>query len=1087
MKKFIIIAFFTTKATAGLVANYEFSGQSLADSTPNNRDANIVGTLNGGVIDPDRGDVFDLTGGSGSESNPGSYLELPASNNPTGSWSLAMWIKDGPAANSYLFDNRDVVGSGGGAARLIFSTEHNTPSAGIGLFNGSWVGHPTAIRDGSWHHVVWAFDGTNLTLYTDGLASSGVFQGADLLASTVRLGNRSGDGAAGQVGRLIDDVYLYDHALNQTEVDDLIAATAPTPPPAEPPFEITEIIRNDNAETVNLTWNSNDEVSEYEVLGTADLASPLETWTSEVSNIPNGGATTSVELTDIDEKIKFFVVRPQPPIPPQSPVGDLVITPWPQSVILDEERDLIFDQGTTIYFDSRTTPRTQENTLEPLANILAGEFEILTGIKPTVSALSSGTPDSGDITLNFNPIAGDFAANEAEEDQSYSLIVSDSSGISINSQYYKGVSYGTASLLQLLEESNGNYSFPVVEIQDSPDSSYRSIMIDVARQVHSISVLEDVVRLARLFKIRYIQLHLTDDQNFTFPFPAVTDNIAGNFTYTQQELIDLVAYADARGVTLIPELDLPGHSQKIKQSGYLNPGLTDADVANPANFEKVQAIIDSMLTVFNSSPYFHIGGDESAAGAALEPFLAAMNEHLRNDPPGGKRRMLVWEGFGGAPVDELPATGDDRVIVLSWESTYNPPWNLLNSGYEVINSSWKPTYALSAFGAFFRDDVTVGKKWSPEVIYSWNKDRFMHWQPGLPVFEDTGPNDPDLSDHEWRATYIGREEQVIGGQMQVWEQPETSVMKIVIPRLPIISERLWNQELGDTAETFADFDSRLQVALERVMPIVQPIEILPGIPAVPNNTDVSVYDSFIPYEGNALSVTLRNRTKILGTIRYNLGGTSSTLFSRLVWRSIDDPASGGTDYTIPFTEPGLFGVRAGLFLADGSQLGGSTWNYYVNWENRVRVVEYDVNEQVDLPVPDMSALPASSIIREFESPTLRGNLDGVRLLGRQLTADLTAPQTGEFTFEVKNNNGHSNLFVDLNQNGVFEPNERLLVDTGNGDFWTAAAPVSLVAGEKYLIRIDHLQRLVGPRMAVSLAGPGRPSRNDITELLSLPE
>lgn len=1041
----------------------------------------------GAVVDPMRGDVFALGGGGGSEDNPRTYLELPVSGSGGGSWSLALWIKDGPSKNSYLFDNRDFVGADGGAARLIFSTEHNTPSGGIGLFNGSWLGHPTSVRDGLWHHVVWTSDGATVTMYTDGVANAAAGIVADLLGATVRLGNRSGDGAFGQAGRLIDDVYVYDHALNQLEVDALIAATTPPPPAPEPGFQVTEIIRNSGAETVELTWNSNDDSPEYEVLGAMDLQSPVDGWTPEASNVPNRGDTTTVQLTGVADETRFFVVRPQPPVPPQSPVGDLVVTPWPQSVVLDEGADLAFDAGTTIYFETRTTARAIENSLEPLANVLAEEFEILTGIKPAVAPLSGATPDSGDITLAFSALAGDFALTEAEEDQAYRLTVSTTAGISITSQYYKGVSYGTATLLQLLEEDAEAYSFPVVEVEDSPDAAYRGIMIDVARQVHSVSVLRDVVRLARLFKVRYVHLHLTDDQNFTFPFAAVTDSLSGNFTYERQDLVDLVAYADARGVTLIPEMDLPGHSTKLKQSGYLDPDATDADVANPANYEEIQTIIDDILGVFVSSPYFHIGGDESGAGAALEPFLAAMNEHLRDNPPGGKRRMLVWEGFGGTPTNELPATGDDRIIVMSWESTYNPPWNLLNGGYEVINSSWRPTYVLSAFGSFFRDDVTVGKKWSEETIYSWNKDRFMHWQPGLPVFEDTGPNDPDLDDHEWRATYIGKEDQVMGGQMQVWEQPETSVLKIVTPRLPVLSERLWNQDLGDAGESYEDFDSRLQVALERVMPIIQPVEILPGIPAIPDGTDEKVYDAFTPYEGSTLSVTLKNRTKLPGTIRYNVAGTSESGFSRLIWRSINDPAGGGTDYTVPFAQSGLFGVRAGLFLGDGTQVGGSTWNYYVNWENRIHVVEYDVNENVSLPVPDMTTLPAASIIREVEVPTLRGALGGVRQIARLVTSELTAPASGDFTFEVKTNNGHANLYVDLNQNGSFEAGEKLLTDTGNGDFWTAAAPVNLVSGEKHAIRIDHLQRLVGPRMAVSLTGPGRPSRNDITELLSLPE
>ena len=123
-------------------------------------------------------------------------------------------------------------------------------------------------------------------------------------------------------------------------------------------------------------------------------------------------------------------------------------------------------------------------------------------------------------------------------------------------------------------------------------------------------MIKDVVRLARLYKIRYVQLHLTDDQSFTFPFAPIVDGLQAkghaNHAYTRAELEELVAYADSRGVTLIPELELPGHSSMITRSGYLSPlDENHAQIADPANFEKLLVIVDgvprciSKLAVFS--------------------------------------------------------------------------------------------------------------------------------------------------------------------------------------------------------------------------------------------------------------------------------------------------------------------------------------------------------------------------------------------------------------------------------------------------------------------------------------------------------
>ena len=80
--------------------------------------------------------------------------------------------------------------------------------------------------------------------------------------------------------------------------------------------------------------------------------------------------------------------------------------------------------------------------------------------------------------------------------------------------------------------------------------------------------------------------------------------------------------------------------------------------------------------------------------------------------------------------------------------------DLLNQGYEIINASWKPTYVVGGFGGLIHAGSGGCKKFDLADIFAWDKSTFMHWEPGRPVFEDVGPNDPIRGDHQWNATWM---------------------------------------------------------------------------------------------------------------------------------------------------------------------------------------------------------------------------------------------------------------------------------------------------------------------------------------------
>jgi hypothetical protein len=751
------------------------------------------------------------------------------------------------------------------------------------------------------------------------------------------------------------------------------------------------------------------------------------------------------------------------------------LVPQPSSLTVDGG-EMALTSSSRIFYETRSTIRPIEDTLRPFAEVLAEELEITTGIKPAlVLKNGSSLPGPGDISLEFES-PGAFATSEELENQSYTLTVSDR--VIIRSQYTKGVSYGTSTLIQSVIEDGSTFSIPKMTIADSPAAAYRSVMIDVARDPSAISSVKEVVRLARYYKLRYLHFHLTDSQHFTFPFTPVIDGLAGkgNFSYSRSELEDLVTYANARGITIIPELEIPGHSERLKQSGYLNRDASDREVAHPDNFPKIHAIIDDMLDVFWTSPYFHMGGEESGAGDALLPLIESVNNHLRGKPDNEKKRLIVWESFHGFPAAQIPPTGDNRVIVMSWESSENPPWQLLSNGYEIINCSWKPMYVVGS-GTTHRGAHVRQLMWSPEVIHSWDKNIFMHWDPARPVYHDVGPNDPVIGDGKWNATWINRQSQILGGQMLSWEQNEKTIVRDLLPRLPVVADRLWNPR---DSEDYTAFDARLSGVREKGLSIVQPVEILPysETPDAPYSADYRYYS------GSNVQITLRNRTKIPGTIRYTTG-TSNQQLDGMNFSKVAETTSASPAYTAPFTSPsGGFGIRAQLYRSNGTPVDGHDWQHYNNPPNNVEMTEFVVPRVKFSSVPDFASYTSDKIIHKTRLPLIRGPyvLDEVK--GQMFRGTLQAPGSGTFELKLQVNDGLASAYIDLNRNGIWEESDRVFSNIG-GDV-EVLKNVTLDS-QPYRVRLDHAGGFIAPTLIFQIQGPGTSGRKFVSQYLTPPD
>lgn len=736
----------------------------------------------------------------------------------------------------------------------------------------------------------------------------------------------------------------------------------------------------------------------------------------------------------------------------------LAIFPTPQHVTagvgafaVNKKVAILFDPG------DRDRPG-----LHAQAAVLADGIELLTGCQ---AELLPHTESDRDHAILLRLVEGDPTGSQPgiEALHGYSLRV-ETGGIVLQAASPEGIALGIASLFQLLQPTATGFLVPRCLVDDAPALAYRSIMIDVARTPHSIAVLEDVVRLAHLYKLRYLHLHLTDDQHFTFPFAGITDQLENNFHYSRDELRGLVKYAAARGITIIPEIDLPGHSSRLRESGYLPEATSDRDVANETNFPRIARLLDEVMAVFSTSPYLHIGGDESGAGETLLPFLGRVQQHVRQR---GKH-LIVWEGFHGAPVNLLPPTGADRVIVAAWESSYNAPWDLLQAGYTLINASWKPLYVVGGDSAV-HPGSTGGRKWTPEEMAGWTPAAFWHWEPGRPVFEDAGPNDPNRNDQVWNAAWIDRETQILGAQVSVWEQQESSVIRDLRMRLPVFAERVWSTQESTPAEVLA----AAQAADAKVFGIVQPV----GVQTAPHSSPIHALFESPPAGG----VRLFNRTQLGGQIRYRVAGFQGDL-NWLAWKTPEDPMREGMPYQRPLDGQGGYALRAQLMRGDGRPVPGQTWARIQQWPDRVSVIDYEIGARTPKTFPDFGTFTEAQVLARYRLPMLRGPIGHTRVRGQRFRASLQAPDSGEYTISMKTQSGRARLWLDLDHDGLFSSKEELVTETPNTEE-LQSTPVRLHAEQVYALRVDHISGLPRPVVLVYLEGPGIEGRKEISSYL----
>ena len=421
-------------------------------------------------------------------------------------------------------------------------------------------------------------------------------------------------------------------------------------------------------------------------------------------------------------------------------------------------------------------------------------------------------------------------------DEGYELNVS-KNDITIKSKHAKGAFYAVQSLIQLLPLPSDLNSFkiPCLRIKDQPQFTYRGMHLDVGRHFFSVDFIKKYIDLMARLKMNTFHWHLTEDQGWRIEikkYPKLQEiaafrkeTLIGHYNdqphqfdgkpyggfYTQEQIKEVVAYALTRQVTIIPEIEMPGHSQAAI-AAYPELGCSGKQVEvatkwgvfdevycpKESTFNFLEDVIDEVVELFPGK-YIHIGGDEAPKtnwknceycqklikkeGLKDEHglqsyFIARMEKYINSK---GKQ-IIGW--------DEILEGGlAPNATVMSWRGTSGAV-QAAKEGHDVILTPGSHCYFDHYQSENENEPLAIGGFLPLEKVYHFN------------------PIPEELTDKE--ATYV------LGAQGNVWTEymkTEKQVEYMAFPRAVALSEVLWS---SPEHKNYQDFIHRLEQYQKRL-------------------------------------------------------------------------------------------------------------------------------------------------------------------------------------------------------------------------------------------------------------------------------
>jgi hexosaminidase len=496
------------------------------------------------------------------------------------------------------------------------------------------------------------------------------------------------------------------------------------------------------------------------------------------------------------------------------------------------------------------------------------------GFRP---AVVEGAPAAGAIVLTRDGPAG----------EAYKLDIGPG-GVTIAAAKRAGLFYGAMSLWQLAtpDAAKGPVAIPAASIEDAPRFAWRGLMVDSTRHFQSLDTLKAVIDTMAAHKMNTFHWHLVDDQGWRLeikkypkltqvagwrhdPGAAVNDPKYGGF-YTQDQARELVAYAAARNITIVPEIETPGHAlAPIVAYPELGTAAPDASKmgdwgvfpwlynTDDATFAFLDDVLTEVMDIF-PSPFIHVGGDE----AIKDQWKASPKIQAKIKELGLKDEHELQSWF----IQRVGKSLDKRGRrLIGWD--------------EILEGGIAPNATVMSWRGI--DGAIAAAKAGHDTVLSPHPTLYLDHRQSASPDEPTGRGLivtlKDVYAFDPAPAQLSPDERkhILGVQANVWTehmQTDTRMQQMAFPRAIALAERAWTPEADISWD---DFARRLSAEMAR-------LKVL-GVTA---NT--------VPFEpGAQLSAGEGGKTKLdlsaplgVGQVRYTTDGKAPTATSTAYTRAL---------------------------------------------------------------------------------------------------------------------------------------------------------------------------------------------------------
>jgi len=495
----------------------------------------------------------------------------------------------------------------------------------------------------------------------------------------------------------------------------------------------------------------------------------------------------------------------------------LNIIPKPVSIAYSKGESISIDNSTIIFYHPLFVDQ---------AIYLKEQLLKQCGLNLTID---QGKPDK----QNKSAIILDQNAGEVNKPEMY-VLVAKNDRVQIKAKDVGGIVHGIQTLLQLLPIGNvDNIAIAPVEINDYPRFQYRGMHLDVSRHFFPVDFVKKYIDYLAFHKFNTFHWHLTDDQGWRIEiksYPKLTavgawrdSSLLGHYRtrphvydpnpyggyYTQEQVKDIIRYASIRGITIIPEIDIPGHSRSIIAS---YPELSTApDTAwrvstewgtfnrknnvlapNEKTFQFLKTTFGEIADLF-PSPYIHLGGDECSkiwwkADPETQAFIKKNN--LKDEL--GLQTYFIAQVIKYLKLKGKKVIGWDEIIdgdldtsavIMNWQGP-KAAINAVKRNHHVVMTPGKPLY-FDFYQSKDRDSLSIGGYTPLDAVYKFE-----------PVLREIDS--------------LGLSNRVLGAQANVWTEYMDNIPKVeymIFPRMTALSEVLWTDS---SKKDFIDFKRRLK-------------------------------------------------------------------------------------------------------------------------------------------------------------------------------------------------------------------------------------------------------------------------------------